>query len=95
MSVDAATVRKIAHLARIKLDDADVAPLEAELNGILGWVEQLGEVDTAGVEPMTAVIPNTLRWRQDVVSDGGVQDRVLANAPVPEYGFFAVPKVVE
>ena len=95
MSVDAATVKRIAHLARIKLEDHEVAPLERELNGILSWIEQLGEVDTAGVEPMTAVIPNTLRWRADEVTDGNVQDKVLANAPQAEYGFFAVPKVIE
>ena len=95
MSVDAATVKRIAHLARIKLDDHEVAPLERELNGILSWIEQLGEVDTDGVEPMTAVIPNTLRWRADEVTDGNVQDKVLANAPQAEFGFFAVPKVIE
>jgi aspartyl-tRNA(Asn)/glutamyl-tRNA(Gln) amidotransferase subunit C len=95
MSVDAATVKRIAHLARIRLDDGEVAPLEAELNAILAWVEQLREVDTDGVEPMTAVIPNALRWRDDVVDDGGYPDRVLANAPQAEFGFFAVPKVIE
>ena len=95
MSVVAATVKRIAHLARIKLEDHEVAPLERELNGILSWIEQLGEVDTDGVEPMTAVIPNTLRWRADEVTDGNVQDKVLANAPQAEFGFFAVPKVIE
>lgn len=95
MSVDAATVKRIAHLARIKLDDQEVAPLERELNGILNWIEQLGEVDTDGVEPMTAVIPNKLRWREDVVTDGGYPEKVLANAPQAEFGFFAVPKVIE
>jgi aspartyl-tRNA(Asn)/glutamyl-tRNA(Gln) amidotransferase subunit C len=95
MSVDAATVKRIAHLARIKLEDHEVAPLERELNGILSWIEQLGEVDTSGVEPMTAVIPNKLRWREDVVTDGGYPDKVLANAPQAEFGFFAVPKVIE
>lgn len=95
MSVDAATVKRIAHLARIRLAEGEVAPLVGELNGILGWIEQLREVDTAGVEPMTAVIPNTLRWREDVVSDGGVQADVLANAPEAAHGFFAVPKVIE
>ena len=64
-------------------------------NNILGWIEQLGEVDVTGVEPMTAVIPNTLRLRDDVVTDGGIRDEVLANAPVAEHGFFAVPKVIE
>lgn len=95
MSVDAATVKRIAHLARIKLTEEEVAPLEAELNRILGWIEQLGEVDTDGVEPMTAVIPNKLRWRKDEVTDGGYPDKVLANAPQAEFGFFAVPKVIE
>ncbi len=95
MSVDAATVKRIAHLARIKLEDSEVAPLERELNGILNWIEQLGEVDTDGVEPMTAVIANRLRWREDVVTDGGYPDKVLANAPQAEFGFFAVPKVIE
>lgn len=66
-----------------------------ELNNILGWIEQLGEVDTEGVAPMTAVIANTLRLRDDVVTDGGVREKVLANAPAPEHGFFGVPKVIE
>ena len=95
MSVDDATVRKIARLARIGVDDSQLAPLAAELSGILGWIEQLGEVDTQGVAPMTAVIPAHLKWREDVVTDGGVRDRVLANAPDSESGFFAVPKVIE
>ena len=95
MSVDAATVKRIAHLARIKLQDHEVAPLERELNGILSWIEQLGEVNTDGVEPMTAVIPTTLRLREDVVTDGGIRDKVLANAPRAEHGFFAVPKVID
>lgn len=95
MSVDTATVRHIAKLARIAMSDAEVEALVPELNNILGWVEQLQEVDVAGVEPMTAVIPNTLRMRDDVVTDGGIRDQVLANAPVAEHGFFAVPKVIE
>ena len=95
MSVDAATVKRIAHLARIKLEDAEVAPLERELNNILSWIEQLAQVDTDGVEPMTAVIPSKLRWREDIVTDGGYPDKVLANAPQAEFGFFAVPKVIE
>jgi len=66
-----------------------------ELNNILGWIEQLGEVDTSAVEPMTSVIPNTLRLRDDIVTDGNIRDAVLANAPAPEHGFFAVPKVIE
>jgi aspartyl-tRNA(Asn)/glutamyl-tRNA(Gln) amidotransferase subunit C len=95
MSVDTQTVKKIASLARIAITDDDAERLVPELNNILGWVEQLGEVDCAGVEPMTAVIPNTLRLRDDVVTDGDVRDAVLANAPVAEHGFFGVPKVIE
>jgi len=95
MSVDTATVKKVASLARIAISDADAERLAPELNNILGWIEQLGEVDTAGVEPMTAVIPNELRLREDVVTEGGQRDAVLANAPQGEHGFFTVPKVVE
>ena len=95
MSVDAATVRHIAKLARIAVSDEEVASLEPELNNILGWIEQLREVDVTGVQPMTAVIPNTLRLRDDVVTDGGIRDDVLANAPLAEHGFFTVPKVIE
>lgn len=95
MSVDTATVRHIAKLARIAVSDAEVEALVPELNNILGWIEQLQEVDVAGVEPMTAVIPNTLRLRADEVTDGGIRDLVLSNAPVAEHGFFAVPKVIE
>ncbi|RHW17037.1 Asp-tRNA(Asn)/Glu-tRNA(Gln) amidotransferase subunit GatC [Sphingomonas gilva] len=95
MSVDTATVRKIASLARIRIDDAQAEALAPELNNILGWIEQLGEVDVSGVEPMTAVIPNHLRLRDDVVTDGNVRDKVLANAPQAEHGFFTVPKVIE
>ena len=95
MSVDKATVAKIASLARIRMSDEEVAAMVPELNQILGWVEQLGEVDVTGVEPMTAVIPNTLRLREDKVTDGGIRDAVLKNAPVAEHGFFAVPKVIE
>jgi aspartyl-tRNA(Asn)/glutamyl-tRNA(Gln) amidotransferase subunit C len=95
MSVDKATVAKIASLARIRMSDEEAEAMVPELNQILGWVEQLGEVDVAGVEPMTAVIPNTLRLRDDVVTDGGIRDKVLANAPAPEHGFFGVPKVIE
>ncbi len=95
MSVDSATVRKIASLARIAVTDGDVDAMVPELNNILGWIEQLGEVDVTGVEPMTAVIPNVLRLRDDVVTDGGIRDRVLANAPAAEHGFFGVPKVIE
>jgi aspartyl-tRNA(Asn)/glutamyl-tRNA(Gln) amidotransferase subunit C len=95
MSVDAATVKKIASLARIAITDEEVATIAPELDNILGWIEQLGEVDTSSVEPMTAVIANTLRLRDDVVTDGGKRDAVLANAPQAEHGFFTVPKVIE
>ena len=95
MSVDSTTVRKIASLARIAVTDDQVEAMVPELNNILGWIEQLGEVDTSTVEPMTAVIPNILRLRDDVVTDGGVRDAVLANAPAAEHGFFGVPKVIE
>jgi aspartyl-tRNA(Asn)/glutamyl-tRNA(Gln) amidotransferase subunit C len=95
MSVDAATVRHIAKLARIAVSEEEVAALAPELSNILGWVEQLQEVDVEGVEPMTAVIPNTLRLREDAVTDGGKREDVLANAPAAEHGFFAVPKVIE
>jgi aspartyl-tRNA(Asn)/glutamyl-tRNA(Gln) amidotransferase subunit C len=95
MSVDTATVAKIAALARIKVSEAELAAMVPELNGILAWVEQLGEVDVSGVQPMTAVIANQLRLRDDVVTDGGVRDAVLANAPDAQHGFFAVPKVIE
>ena len=95
MSVDKQTVQKIANLSRIAISEAEADALVPELNNILGWVEQLGEVDCSGVEPMTAVIPNKLRLREDKVTDGGVRDKVLANAPVAEHGFFGVPKVIE
>ena len=95
MSVDTATVRHIAKLARLQMSDAEVEALVPELNNILGWVEQLGEVDVTGVEPMTAVIENHLRLREDVVADGGIRDAVLSNAPAAEHGFFGVPKVIE
>ncbi|MGZ8351032.1 MAG: Asp-tRNA(Asn)/Glu-tRNA(Gln) amidotransferase subunit GatC [Allosphingosinicella sp.] len=95
MSVDSATVRHIAKLARIAVSDAEVAALAPELSNILGWVEQLQEVDVDGVQPMTAVIPNPLWLREDKVTDGDIRDAVLKNAPVAEHGFFAVPKVIE
>ena len=95
MSVDTATVKKVASLARIAISDAEAERLAPELNNILGWIEQLGEVDTSSVEPMTAVIPNTLRLREDVVTEGNQRDAVLQNAPQGEHGFFTVPKVVE
>jgi aspartyl-tRNA(Asn)/glutamyl-tRNA(Gln) amidotransferase subunit C len=95
MSVDATTVRKIASLARIAVTDHEVEAMTGELNTILGFVEQLAEVDTAGIEPLAAVIPNHLRLREDVVNDGDRRDAVLANAPQAEHGFYAVPKVIE
>jgi aspartyl-tRNA(Asn)/glutamyl-tRNA(Gln) amidotransferase subunit C len=95
MSVDEKTVRHVAKLARIAVSDAEVRILAPELSNILGWVEQLGEVDVEGIEPMTAVIPNSLRLRDDVVTAGDRRDDILANAPLAEHGFFAVPKVIE
>ena len=100
MSVTREEVAKIASLARIKMGDDELDTMVPELNNILNWVEQLGEVDTSGVEPMTAVIPNTLRLRDDVVdadplTGGNRRDDVLANAPAAEHGFFGVPKVIE
>ncbi len=100
MSVEPATVKRVAGLARIAITDAEAEKLAPELGNILGWIEQLGEVDTKGVEPMTAVIPNTLRLRDDVVNadpltGGGIRDRLMQNAPQAEHGFFTVPKVIE
>lgn len=95
MSVDKETVKKIASLSRIAVTEAEADALVPELNNILGWVEQLSEVDCSNVEPMTAVIPNKLRLRDDVVTDGNIRDKVIANAPLAEHGFFAVPKVIE
>ena len=95
MSVDTKTVKKVASLARIAITDDDAERLAPELSQILGWIEQLGEVDTSGVEPMTAVIPNSLRLRDDVVTDGGILDALMINAPQAEHGFFTVSKVIE
>ena len=95
MSVNADQVRHVARLARLALSDDEIDRMVPELNNILGWVEQLGEVDTDGVEPLTAVIENHLRLRDDVVNDGNVRDDVLKNAPDAQHGFFAVPKVIE
>ncbi len=95
MSLDPATVRRIAKLARIRVEDAEVARLQGELNGILGWIEQLNEVDVEGVAPLTGGAQIALRQREDAVTDGGYPERVLANAPNREGEFFAVPKVVE
>jgi aspartyl-tRNA(Asn)/glutamyl-tRNA(Gln) amidotransferase subunit C len=95
MSVDADTVRRIAHLARIKVADDEVEHLRGELNAILAFVEQLGEVDVEGVEPMTSVTPMQMKQRPDLVTDGGDPAAVLANAPATQDNFFLVPKVVE
>ena len=95
MSVDTATVRHIARLARIAMSDSEVEAMVPELNNILSWVDQLGEVDTDGVEPLATVIDNKLRLRADEVADGDCRDAVLANAPDAQHGFFAVPKVIE
>jgi aspartyl-tRNA(Asn)/glutamyl-tRNA(Gln) amidotransferase subunit C len=95
MSVDAATVRRIAHLARIAVDEAEVPHLQGELNAMLAFVEQLSEVDVDGVEPMTSVTPMEMKKRPDVVNDGGIADEVVKNAPATEDHFFLVPKVVE
>lgn len=95
MSVDAATVKRIGRLARIRIEEEEVAGYQNELNAILGFVEQLSEIDVAGVEPMTSVTPMTLRRRDDVVTDGGYPEKIVANAPLTEDNFFMVPKVVE
>jgi aspartyl-tRNA(Asn)/glutamyl-tRNA(Gln) amidotransferase subunit C len=95
MSIDRDTARRVAHLARIEVAEADLDHVAAELNGILGFMEQLTEVDVTGVEPMTSVTPMKLTMRPDIITDGGDAERVLANAPLRRNGFFAVPKVVE
>jgi aspartyl-tRNA(Asn)/glutamyl-tRNA(Gln) amidotransferase subunit C len=95
MSVDADTVRRVAHLARIAVADDEVEHLRGELNAMLAFVEQLSEVDIAGVEPMTSVMPMAMKMRKDEITDGGIADAVMANAPVREDHFFLVPKVVE
>jgi aspartyl-tRNA(Asn)/glutamyl-tRNA(Gln) amidotransferase subunit C len=95
MSVDAATVKRVAHLARIRVADAEVEALRSELNAILGFVEQLSEVDIEGIEPMTSVLPMTMKKREDRVTDGGKASQIVANAPATEKGYFLVPKVVE
>ena len=95
MSIDQSTAAKVAKLARIKVEDDALPALASEFNTILGFIEQLNEVDVEGVEPMTSVTPQRLKRREDVVSDGNQQDKVLANAPDAREGFFAVPKVVE
>jgi aspartyl-tRNA(Asn)/glutamyl-tRNA(Gln) amidotransferase subunit C len=95
MSVDAATVRRIAHLARIAVAEEEVEHLRGELNAILAFVEQLSEVDVQGVEPMTSVTPMRIKQRTDVVTDGEIPEQVLKNAPATENNYFVVPKVVE
>jgi aspartyl-tRNA(Asn)/glutamyl-tRNA(Gln) amidotransferase subunit C len=95
MSVDASTVRRIAHLSRIAVADGEVEHLRGELNAILAFVAQLSEVDVEGVEPMTSVTPMVMKMRTDQVTDGGIADDILRNAPLTEGSYFAVPKVVE
>ena len=95
MSVDTETVRKVAKLARIAVQEDELEPLAKEISGILDWVEQLQELDVDGVEPMTSAVPMRLKRREDVVTDGDRRDDILGNAPDAREGFFAVPKVVE
>ena len=95
MSVTHADVRKVANLSRIALPEDQVAHMTDELNGILGWIEQLNEVDVDGVEPLTSVVEVALPMREDIVTDGNIQSKILSNAPSSEDGFFVVPKVVE
>ena len=95
MSVDSATVRRIAHLARIRVSEREVPHLQDELNTILAFVEELGTVDVEGVAPMTSVIPMPMKKRADVVTDGSIPDKIVANAPASDDHFFVVPKVVE
>jgi aspartyl-tRNA(Asn)/glutamyl-tRNA(Gln) amidotransferase subunit C len=95
MAVDADTVRRVAHLARIAVVEDEVENLQGELNAILAFVEQLGEVNVEGVEPMTSVTPMAMKMREDKVTDGGIPDDIIANAPAHEHHFFLVPKVVE
>ena len=95
MAVDKDTVAKIARLARIRVSEEQQSALAGELSNILGWVEQLNELDTEGVEPMTSVVAMKPPLREDKVTDGGCPDKIMANAPEPAHGFFAVPKVVE
>ena len=95
MSVDAATVKRIGRLARIRVEEGEVEKYQGEINAILGFVEQLGEVNVEGVEPMTSVTPMQLRRREDTVTDGGYPERIVKNAPLSEDNFFMVPKVIE
>lgn len=95
MSIDIETARRVAKLARIRVDESDLAALAGELSGIVSFMEQLNEADVTGIEPMTSVTPMRLARRADVVTDGEMQRQILANAPDAREGFFAVPKVVE
>ncbi|MBQ8661471.1 MAG: Asp-tRNA(Asn)/Glu-tRNA(Gln) amidotransferase subunit GatC [Alphaproteobacteria bacterium] len=95
MAIDTQTVKRIAFLSRLKIEDDKIAATEEEFNKILQWVDQLKEVDTAAVEPLVSVNENNITMRRDEVTDGNLADEVLANAPMKEYGYFAVPKVVE
>lgn len=95
MSLDPATVRRIARLSRLRIDDEQVARMQGDLNGILGWIEQLNEVDVEGIEPLTGAAMMAMRMREDVVTDGDLQEAVLSNAPDRDGPFYAVPKVVE
>jgi aspartyl-tRNA(Asn)/glutamyl-tRNA(Gln) amidotransferase subunit C len=95
MAIDAATVRKVAKLARLNIAEERLEPLAGELGAIMAWIEQLGEVDTDGVEPMASAVELKLPMREDVVTDGGDPARILANAPLARDNFFVVPKVVE
>ena len=95
MSVDTATIRRIAHLARIAVEEGEVEKMRAEINAMLAFVEHLEEVDVSGVEPMTSVTPMEMKKRQDEVTDGEMADVIVANAPLTEDHFFLVPKVVE
>lgn len=95
MAVDEETVRRIAHLARMRIAEPAVGPMTAELNGILTWIEQLSEIDTANVEPMTTPVRMKLKMREDKVTDGGIAEDIVKNAPGREETFFTVPKVVE
>ncbi|MFT5488816.1 MAG: aspartyl-tRNA(Asn)/glutamyl-tRNA(Gln) amidotransferase subunit C [Paracoccaceae bacterium] len=95
MAVDRDTVIRVAHLARVKVPEGDLDTLAGELSNIIGWVEQLEEVDTDGIDPMASVADMKLRWRADEVTDGGIRDKVTANAPDPVDGMFSVPKVIE
>ena len=95
MALDPSTIRRIANLARIRVEDDQIEPLSRELNGILGWIEQLNEVNVEGVEPLTGGAQMSMKMRDDVVTDGGYPEKILSNAPDRSGSFFAVPKVVE